>query len=248
MKKISYFLCVGLTISSCMQLHVYASELSIQKFKEKNYIVFQPLDLRQLHLGLNKQDGQVLGSFSAWQKMLTSCQPLKFGMNAGMYHPNYQPVGLYIEKYKQKVDLNTQQGFGNFFMQPNGVLAWNQNRAIIVPTSAWPAQAFKASYATQSGPMLVIDGKVMRKLIPNSDSKKIRNGVGIKDGHLYFVISQQSINFYEFAQFFKQRLGVEQALYLDGSISSIYAPSLNRYDRAFKLGPMLGYFAHQPNC
>lgn len=248
MKKISYFLCFGTGFLLCIQMHVQAAEVSLQNFKAKNYVVFQPSDLSQLHLALNDHTGQVLGSFKAWQKLLTACQPLKFGMNAGMYHPNYQPVGLYIENSKQQVALNTQQGVGNFFMQPNGVLAWNKDHAIITTTSAWQAQSFNASYATQSGPMLVVNHQIMQNFIPESDSKKIRNGVGIKNGQLYFVMSQERVNFYEFAEFFKEKLSVKQALYLDGSISSIYAPTLKRYDRAFKLGPMLGYFAHQPNC
>lgn len=221
--------------------YAQASMLEVKNLNDKKYLVFKPKLLADLHLSLADSKGQVLGGFIQWQKQLNNCQSLSFAMNAGMYHPNYQPVGLYIEKLKPHTALNRDQGAGNFFMQPNGVVAWNQQKAMIVQTQHWEKTNFQAIYATQSGPMLVVDGKIMDKFLKDSDSRKIRNGVGIKNGQLYFVISQQRVNFYEFAQFFKEGLNVEQALYLDGSISSIYAPQIQRYDRAFKLGPMMGY-------
>lgn len=237
MKKLSMII-VALSLLSSFS---HASMLEVRSYANKNYVVFTPASLSNLVLGLKDTNGKVLGGFDAWQKQLKPCQTLKFGMNAGMYHPNYQAVGLYIENSKIDQSLNTADGFGNFFMKPNGVVAWNDQKALISQTQNWDKSKFKAHYATQSGPMLVIDGKVMSKLIPNSDSKKIRNGVGIKAGQLFFVMSEQRVSFYEFAEFFQKSLGVEQALYLDGSISSIYAPEIRRHDRAFKLGPMLGY-------
>lgn len=244
MKKLIPFLLALSLVGSYAQ----ASMLDLKILNSKTYVVFKPQSLKNLYLGLNNSNGQVLGGFIAWQKQLPNCQNLSFAMNAGMYHPNYQPVGLYIENSKQMMPLNVSEGTGNFFMQPNGVVAWNQHKAIILKTKDWGHANFKAMYATQSGPMLVVDGKIMSQFLKDSDSKKIRNGVGIKDGQLYFVVSQQRVNFYEFAQFFKEGLQVEQALYLDGSISSIYAPTINRYDRAFKLGPMVGYIEQKPSC
>jgi uncharacterized protein YigE (DUF2233 family) len=45
-------------------------------------------------------------------------------MNVGMYHADYAPVGLYIEAAQQQQKLNTvKQAYGNFYLQPNGVLA-----------------------------------------------------------------------------------------------------------------------------
>ena len=218
-----------------------ASMLTVPQHNDKTYLVFAPQSLEHLVLALEDQNGKTIGSFNRWEKTLPKSQQLCFAMNAGMYHPDYQPVGLYIENSSETHALNTEDGTGNFFMQPNGVLAWNTQKAIIQTTKNWQKTNFKAAYATQSGPMLVIDRQIMSKFIKDSDSRKIRNGVGIKNGQLYFVISQQRVNFYEFAEFFQKGLGVEQALYLDGSISSIYAPAIKRYDRAYKLGPMLGY-------
>lgn len=202
--------------------------------------VIQVKKLSDLQLFLNDPSQQPLLKFENIKKQLHSCQRLEFAMNAGMYHPDYAPVGLYIENRKQLTGLNEQQGFGNFFMQPNGVVAWNDQQAVIETTQDFKTSRFKANYATQSGPMLIIDGKINPKFLADSDSLKIRNGVGIKDNTLYFVITRNRVNFYQFAQFFKDELNIDNALYLDGSISSLYLPKIYREDRRYSLGPMIG--------
>ena len=125
-------------------------------------------------------------------------------------------------------------------MQPNGVVAWNDQQVVIETTQDFKTSRFKANYATQSGPMLIIDGKINPKFLADSDSLKIRNGVGIKDNTLYFVITRNRVNFYQFAQLFKDELNIDNALYLDGSISSLYLPKIYREDRRYSLGPMIG--------
>ena len=129
----------------------------------------------------------------------------------------------------------------------NGVVAWNSKQAIIKTTAEYKKQEFNAVYATQSGPMLVYKGKINPQFLADSTSFKIRNGVGIKDNQLYFVISQQAVNFYQFAQFFKQQLKIDNALYLDGSISSLYVADTRRNDQNFNLGPIVAEVA-KTNC
>ena len=202
--------------------------------------VIQVKKLSDLQLFLNDPSQQPLLKFENIKKQLHYCERLEFAMNAGMYHPDYAPVGLYIENRKQLTGLNEQQGFGNFFLQPNGVVAWNDQQAVIETTQDFKTSRFKANYATQSGPMLIIDGKINPKFLADSDSLKIRNGVGIKDNTLYFVITRNRVNFYQFAQFFKEQLKIDNALYLDGSISSLYLPKIYREDRRYSLGPMIG--------
>ncbi|WP_334474601.1 phosphodiester glycosidase family protein, partial [Acinetobacter pittii] len=93
----------------------------------------------------------------------------------------------------------------------------------------------------------VIDGKINSLFLSDSQSKKIRNGVGIRDNKLYFVISKNRVNFYNFAEFFQRNLKVEQALYLDGSISSLYMQKNNRNDQQFQMGPIVGW-VDESNC
>ena len=151
---------------------------------------------------------------------------LKFAMNGGMYLRDLSPQGLYIEKGKRIKDVErTQDAYGNFYMQPNGIFYITKDKKAHVT----PTKKFKYSdninYATQSGPMLVIDGQIHHRFMPKSKNVHIRNGVGIlPNGDLLFAISSHKINFYNFATFFKQH-GCKNALYLDGFVSRIYLPS-----------------------
>ena len=137
-------------------------------------------------------------------------------------------------------------GLGEFFFQPNGVLAWNHQRVFLGTTQQYANQAFKAQYATQSGPMLVINRQLNSRFLADSTSYKIRNGVGLKDQSLYFVISNTPVTFHQFATFFKDKLKTPNALYLDGSISTAYIPQLQRHTRTHRnLGPILAYIDDQ---
>jgi len=39
---------------------------------------------------------------------------------------------------------------------------------------------------------------------------------------------------------FRDDLGLPSALFLDGNLSRSYAPQLNRDDRGFRMGPIIG--------
>ncbi|MCB1390422.1 MAG: phosphodiester glycosidase family protein, partial [Rhodobacteraceae bacterium] len=94
-------------------------------------------------------------------------------------------------------------------------------------------------------PMLVIDGALHPRFLPDSDSLHVRNGVGVSaDGHdAWFVISDEPVTFHRFARVFRDVLGVPDALYLDGSVSRLYAPELGRDDWGLPLGPVVGLVA-----
>ncbi|WP_087548125.1 phosphodiester glycosidase family protein [Acinetobacter sp. WCHA39] len=238
---------IAALVSICMS-HVYAMQHQIIKVDNISYDVIKADHLQQLRLFLkDPKNARYYQKFAHIQKMLPACEQLSFAMNAGMYHPDFQPVGLYVEEGKEIVELNEAQGFGNFFMQPNGVLAWNDKYAVIKTTTDYKSMRFKPRFATQSGPMLVYKGQVNRQFVADSNSLKIRNGVGVRNNQLYFVISQKRVNFYQFAQFFKQNLKIDNALYLDGSISSLYSTQTKRQDKTFNLGPIVAEIA-QENC
>ncbi len=201
--------------------------------------------LKNLQLFLNDAQHRPYHNFKSLEKNLGSCKTLQFAMNAGMYHANYQPVGLYIEQGQGYTPLNYDNGAGNFFMQPNGVFAWNEQNAVIKTTADYASTNFVANYATQSGPMLVINGQINPQFLKDSKSLKIRNGVGVKNNQVYFVISRTPVSFYEFAKVFKDDLAIDQALYLDGSISSIYLPTQNLYLQRAKLGPIVALLADE---
>lgn len=195
-----------------------------------------------LELFLNDAAGTPLKSLQAAADSLKPRQRrLLFGMNAGMYHGNLAPVGLFISEGKQLSPLNLGSAFGNFFLKPNGVFAVIDGKAVICESSRFPRFKGAVSLATQSGPLLVEKGRIHPAFKKDSTSRLFRNGVGVPSpGIAYFAITEEPLNLYEFAILFRDGLHCPDALYFDGTVSSIYAPSLKRNDRKIDLGPMIG--------
>ncbi len=170
---------------------------------------------------------------------------LSFAMNAGMYDKGQAPVGLYVEEGREMKGVSTANGPGNFHMKPNGVFYVKGERAGVLDTGHYLRARLKPDFATQSGPMLVIDGQIHPKISTDGPSLKIRNGVGVRDDGrtAVFAISERPVTFGAFARLFRDELGCRNALFLDGSVSSLYAPSLRRSDLSRPLGPMVGAVA-----
>jgi uncharacterized protein YigE (DUF2233 family) len=172
-------------------------------------------------------NGQVLNSIQNLKSFVESKnKELLFATNGGMYDQKYAPIGLYIENGKQIKRLNMAAGPGNFHLKPNGVFyITNSNKAGVSVTENFVDKDIK--FATQSGPMLLIDGNLHSAFKEGSTNLNIRNGVGIlPNGDVIFVISKVPVNFYDFANFFKAR-NCQNALYLDGFVSRAYIPEKN---------------------
>lgn len=162
---------------------------------------------------------------------------LKFAMNSGIFEGNFLPTGLHISEGKTVIKLNLDdfikehegQLTPNFFLKPNGVFFIRQDgTAAVLESHAYAEANENPSLATQSGPLLVHSGRIHPVLSPDSESKRLRNGVGVdKDGRIVFVSSlyhrdKGGSNLYNFAEFFRDHLGCPSALYLDGDISYVY--------------------------
>jgi uncharacterized protein YigE (DUF2233 family) len=169
---------------------------------------------------------------------------LLFATNAGMFDPAHKPVGLYVENGRELVRANTRSGVGNFHMKPNGVFYVADDKAGVLETSAYLKQRPATDFATQSGPMLVINGRLHPKFDRASTSLKTRNGVGVRTAtSIVFAISEGEVSFNAFGKLFRDRLKCSNALFLDGgSASSLYSPALGRGGNFRPLGPMLGVF------
>ena len=216
-----------------------------QTFYNHSYTVCS-FDVRAEHVELFNLDQNdiPLGNFDRLsQKLKTDGKTLTFAMNAGMFDQNLRPIGLYVENGVEAKRLNRKNGGGNFHLKPNGVFYIAGDKAGVMETDAYVKSGIKPNFATQSGPMLVIKNKIHPRLSPTGTSFKIRNGVGVMDDYTaMFVISNDPVGFYEFASIFKDQLGCKNALFLDGSISSLYSAEVGGVGGYVPLGPMVGVY------
>ena len=199
------------------------------------------LETEDLRLFLRDENGNILGNFRNIEDTLGGAS-LPFAMNAGMYHDDRSPVGHFVQGGREIMRVIPNAGPGNFGLLPNGVLCVNEDSAQVYETLDFVARAPTCRDATQSGPMLVIDGALHPRFLKNGTSRYIRNGVGTSaDGKTaVFVISNSVVSFYEFGSFFRDVLKTPNALYFDGKVSRLQATSLGRSDPGFRLGPMVG--------
>ncbi len=212
-------------------------------YKSNDYTLCQVTlddDLRLFH---SDADGRLLGSFSRINAMLEqNGQTLGFAMNAGMYHADRSPVGLFIENGKERTPLADGGTYGNFGLKPNGVFCFGKQALTVIETNVFRLAKIACDYATQSGPMLVIDGTLHPRFLLDATSHYIRNGVGVSaDGtRAWFVISDNPVTFHEFGSLFRDHLKTPNALYFDGKVSRLFAPDLGRSDSGFPLGVIVG--------
>lgn len=219
--------------------------LYIQDYRiDEQRIIYHIVDPAQgkLKLYWKNASGIPYGSLGNLKKELAAQgQTLQFAMNGGMYMKDQSPQGLFIQEGKEKHTIVKQtKGYGNFYMQPNGVFYVTKEGKGVVAKSSDFKKSNNIHYATQSGPMLLIDGQYHPKFIKGSQNLHIRNGVGIlPNGKLLFAMSKERINFYDLATFFKQR-GCQNALYLDGFVSRTYLPAKGSYQLDGNFGVIIG--------
>jgi uncharacterized protein YigE (DUF2233 family) len=197
---------------------------------------------QQFQLALKDAEGNALQSFRRLRADLRrDAFRVQFAMNAGMFDAASVPVGLLVQQRKVVHPLNSRDGTGNFFLKPNGVFWVDGSQQLhLQTTESFSAHTTTPIFATQSGPMLVVNGRINPKFGPDGISKFVRNGVGLVDSSdALFVISNQPVSFGRFARFFRDRLGCKTALYFDGAVSSLWIPAEKREDSVAPLGPMI---------
>lgn len=205
-----------------------------------------PLEAYELRLHHRTADGALIGQPAWLEELLAkSGETLVLATNAGMYHPDRSPVGLYVEAGETYKRLVRGEGPGNFQLLPNGVFWMDGERAGVSETEAYHAAGLEPDFATQSGPMLVIDGALHPAFREASDSLYRRNGVGISEAGdvVYVAISEVPVNFHHFARLFRDEIGVDQALYLDGKVSRLDVPGEGRREFGLAMGPILAVVA-----
>ena len=229
-----------------------ASAVTCEKLThdDKRYTVCEvDAENEDLRLFLNDENGDLLGHFSSVNEALApGGKRLAFAMNAGMYHDDRSPVGHYVENGKEVMRVISNPGPGNFGLLPNGVFCIREGRADVFETLDFLDQAPDCRFASQSGPMLVIDGELHPRFLPDSTSLYVRNGVGTSaDGtQAVFAISEDYVTFHEFGSLFRDVIGTPNALFFDGNISRMYDRAGGRSDLGFSLGPIVGVVEDTP--
>lgn len=219
----------------------YAVDCRRQKSADATHVVCR-VDTRTEKLGLYYLDerGHPFGSLTGLKASLAKTgRRVSFAMNAGMFHPDQRPVGLLVLDGRELSPINRGSAWGNFYLQPNGVFLVDDQGSAVSSTMDYRNR--KPILATQSGPMLVHRGVIpdITAFRPAATSRFIRNAVCVPGpGEVVFAISEDPVTFREFALFFKDALGCKEALYLDGSVSSLLAPGLGREDSRKGLGPI----------
>jgi uncharacterized protein YigE (DUF2233 family) len=218
-------------------LHV-AEPCAVMNFEQSQFIVCM-VDPKHHRIELTRVDpfGKPWGNL----KRFIAAQTPLFAMNAGMYHDGLSPVGLYIEGGVQQHKLNLDDDVGNFFMKPNGVFGVTSEGTPFVQTSEDFANArVVPAFATQSGPMLVIDGQIHPRFEPDGTSRNIRNGVGVhQNGLAFFVISREPVSFGKFARLYRDGLNCKNALYFDGVVSAFSQNDSIVQGGAYPAGPIV---------
>lgn len=164
--------------------------------------------------------------------------------NGGMYNRHLSPQGLFVSHGKEEVPIDLTNGpenqFLNFYFQPNGVFLKDEEGVKVIKSTDYDSLDTRVDFATQSGPMLLIDGEIHPGFNANSVHRKLRSGVGIIDSNrVVFAISTGPVTFHEFATMFRDRFGCENALYLDGVVSRMYMPELDLADQGGPFGPII---------
>ncbi len=194
----------------------------------------------RIRTALGPDGGEPFRSLSAFARSIDH-STVAFAVNGGMYGDGGKPVGYYVESGERLKELNRNDGPGNFHMKPNGVFygtggSWR----VRTSDSFFSNVRDRPRFGTQSGPMLVVGGKLHPEIAENGPSRAIRNGVGVDaSGKAHFVRSEAPLSFGQLARFYRDELEVSNALFLDGNVSALWDPANDRLDTRTGIGPLI---------
>jgi uncharacterized protein YigE (DUF2233 family) len=216
--------------------------LQYSSIENKDFVSYS-VDPKKEHLAFfwKNENQSTFGSIENLKDWLSkNKKELVFATNGGMYKKDQSPQGLFIQNKITKSPIDTTNGNGNFYLKPNGVFYLTSNKKAFISETDKFVKSQNIEFATQSGPMLLIDGKIHPAFNKNSTNLNIRNGVGILlNNEIIFAMSKREINFYEFAEFFKSK-GCKNALYLDGFVSRTFHPKENWKQTDGNFGVIIG--------
>lgn len=250
-------LALGLAgVAGFLSCHASAAgaRLDLPPARAVGAVVFHVPDFRGLRLFLDDKEGNRFGSLDAVNSAVRRAgHRMVFAMNAGMYETDRSPTGLFIQDGKKVAELNLQQRAQdgrtpNFYLHPNGVFAVDRFGPAIFSTQEFATSAPKEiSLATQSGPLLLAKGRIVARAVATGTDapvhRKRRNGICVNGKSVVFA-KVDAMTLHEFAVYLRDVVGCVDALYLDGSVSSVYDAQTGRHDPVDAqnpLGPIIAY-------
>lgn len=140
--------------------------------------------------------------------------------NAGIFESPEEPSGWFVEDGVEHHPVNHGTGKGNFYL-PNGAFWVDEAGAALAPTAAI-APLGAVELATQSGPLLRWHGVDSPAIDPSWKGRGARNFVAVRDEtHVVFAATHDQVTLGETLAFARDGLAVDDALYLDGTISEL---------------------------
>jgi len=234
---------VRLLSLTLLTVAVFCACSAEQKTTDDDFVdlIIAPTETAKMELYWNDENGVIFKSIGNVKAYVEKHgKKLRFAMNGGMYQEDQKPLGLFIQNGKTVTPLNTRNAQGNFYLKPNGVFGIRRDHTAFVVTTENFNDDGQMKFATQSGPMLLVEGKINERFAEGSDNLNIRNGVCVlDDGRIVFAISRRAVTFYAFAVHF-QNAGCRNALYLDGFVSRMYAPEHGLSDVGGDFGVIIG--------
>jgi uncharacterized protein YigE (DUF2233 family) len=164
-------------------------------------------------------------------------QRVTVAMNAGIFDRDGRTLGLLVRDGRVLRPLNTSNGpdvtppadvcdVANFFCPPNGVFYVTDGRPRIATTAEFrdhgPPLA-QVQIATQSGPMLLERGQFARELPATWRRRISRNAVCVRDDETTLFVLGRDQTQASLAATLRDSLGCRDALFLDGSVSELFA-------------------------
>ena len=143
MNRSIYRIAVGVLALPFLLAQAYAAAGGKQpcapfSFEGHSYTLCEaPLSRFGIRIFWQKPDGTPYSYLSALPKTGKNGGQLAFALNGGMFHPDYRPVGLYIEEGQELVRASRASGPGNFHLKPNGVFYAGDGKAGVLETGAF---------------------------------------------------------------------------------------------------------------
>ena len=179
------------------------------------------------------------GSLAAFAETVDK-RTIAFAINGGPSGDDGKPKGYFVQNKNRIAELDLGNGDGNFYIKPNGVFYGTGNAWRLRTTpSFYSGVRDRPQFGTQSGPMLLVDGKLPTEISENGPSRAIRSGVGIAgDGKAHFVVSQKPLSFGRLARYFRDEANAKNALFLASNRSVLWDPATERLDNG-SVGPII---------